>query len=459
MAPYNLLFGSAALHSPGEGGGEYNHIVDALLTPPMHTHKDVWQHEASHRISVVFGTAGSGFSVTRALAGISHVLIWVISRVAVEYGVTIEGSRLEDLRVGEASRPLPHAVGELLDTLLSRLWQCEAWYRMGWNALAPLAELAAIDFAEGVRPAGRQSLLVPNRAVWRLRRKTDISPAERQSADAEKARLVDHVAAHYPPEFGGYHIGYGTFQNALRKAWQAYDLIPADEVREELLHLCMACLYMESDGRILTREPLAQIFAHATFAREDPAAALLAFQAARIKLELKGQDFVRHARRLLDGLPGDNSLIEGLVHEVEALIRRQQQVRPWDLGGPDGFYWAMENEFDNSFLRFDATAIPGQVRVSPAFLECAAAGQNPGLIANLPRDWWRTLLLLESMRQGILNGTPLTCPLQGYEVTSFEHDADVQCWTECIFRHWAETKKWRSQADTASSLCRIPPAG
>ena len=87
---------------------------------------------------------------------------------------------------------------------------------MAWRTLEPIAELAAIDFAEGAVYLEEDS--------WRLSREKSLTPSERRKADKRKASLVEAVISQYPPDFGGYHASrFGSFQNAIRQAWDAYN--------------------------------------------------------------------------------------------------------------------------------------------------------------------------------------------------------------------------------------------
>lgn len=140
----DLPIGHNRLHMP-HGPGWYSPILDAIVVPSGDS--EVEQHEAGHRASMVGGPGAflTAFASISSLIGVSHHLLWRMTRIADEHGLFVSGQHLYDLKVANG----PEVGTSDFEKALGYLRTIERAIADFWSWFEPLAELAAIHQAGG----------------------------------------------------------------------------------------------------------------------------------------------------------------------------------------------------------------------------------------------------------------------------------------------------------------------
>lgn len=459
----------------GKESGMYNFLMDALIY--FEENKDVVQHEVAHRIMNNFGMQTSTFHVISELAGISHALLWAIGELARQYMPLIQGHKLGELVISEPRVPGKHSeeIKAIMEGLLSRVEYVENIIDMGWRGLEPMAELAAIDFAEGVDDV---------EGGWGLQRMEGFfgpNPPLHVTGMIEarneyKNNMVEAVLSTYPRDFGGYHVtAFGSFQEAMRHAWGEYSKIQDDKVRKELLRLCMTLLVLDDNQNVQVFDPVKLLLDKAVFAQEHADEARSTFFVDRLYLGSQGLRLVEFvAQEVLEDLPENIYAVRDWAKALRLLVGSQAE---WERGGlVDNIYARVLEIFSKhatrSFMTFERkTPHENTVFINSAFLYRAAQNdllrQDPSWPENLPKDWWRRLILIESVRQGLKSGRPIACPLRAWKretlpITLLEGDAHtdpMRCDNDCIIRQGLDIANWWSWLPTEKTVCDVTDIG
>jgi hypothetical protein len=235
-------FLSNSLRMPDEEG-LYLFLVDTLVVPSGQG-GEVRKHEVAHRVLSHFSMGNTTFGVIRDLVGMSHVLLWMAVSNAFYNKVSIQGNKFGELHISGGT---PTARSEI-ETLFSRVEYIEHFIDQAWTRLEPIAEMAAIDFSEGVGDEERS---------WLLSRATEL-PSQQPASTIEKDRLFKAMIEHF-----------GIYKEALWKAWTEYQKIKSDLARKELLRVCMSLLYLEDDVGIHVKDPIEIMLNRAPFAQQQ----------------------------------------------------------------------------------------------------------------------------------------------------------------------------------------------
>jgi tetratricopeptide (TPR) repeat protein len=400
--------GGNALRTSEEGvQGLYLFLPDAIVV--LGPHGEVEKHEVAHRFYAQYIMRDSSFETLRQLVGISYTLLSVLHGLANgEWWLAAQANRafrIEGMKLGNL-----HVIGtseraEAVRTVIQRLEYIENLVDMAWRTLEPISELGAIDFAEGVGKRGLN---------WNLIR-------SEPSGSSRKRDLVEAVIAQYPKEFGGYYTSYGSFQDAMRQVWEAYDQIENDQARHELLSLAMTVIYLDSGNVVKIADPISVILNNATFAREAGVRASEAFSARSHELRKKADQLIDWVELLLEDVPDEYHEARRFADAVSRLSHRQWEYGGWGRGllpmGLSPMYLTDDaNSLEASFLRFKVGADDrAYAYVNPAFLIAPMHELRDDVgLDDLPLDWWQQLLFLEELRQAIKIGRPLSCPFNGW---------------------------------------------
>lgn len=432
--------------------GVYNFLLDALLTD--FDNKSVVHHEVAHRVLTYYSMDAGIFDLLRTLAGISHGLLWAISYQAVQQDIQIQGNTLGQLKVSGRG-PSDQSTVSKLEQFLERSVYVEELFDVAWRGWAPIAELAAIDFAEGVD--------LFRGGTWRL-----ISLGEPTTKEQKKKYFEDAISA-YPAEFGGYYVKYGSFQDLMRKVWSAYDAIENVRARKELLRLCMNSLSISDDFQVTILDSIEIFLENAPLAQQNGEKASEDFFAQRQKI---GEQYSRFGQALKNhmfaDIPKEQIDIHGYIGLVKILVDAQitDELEGGLFGGFSrigmpvvglGPSWA----FFNFRRRENGERV---FEINPQFLSLLIKiwdkSDNPWS-TEMHQNWWRILLFLEALRESLKTGLPLHCPLRDWHTVdrgwTKERGVNVKCSDDCFIRKlllgtgwW-----WKSLLPSESSVCEI----
>jgi hypothetical protein len=433
-----------ALHCGSEESeiGLYFPIPDALLIPVESW--DVRRHEVAHRSFSQGGTGGSDFLAIRHLVGISHALCLHIFRLAEKNDLFIHGRQLGELHV--SGQP---SVCTIVEGLLCGVEEVERNIDMVWHSLVPIAEIAAIDFSEDLSPTS------PSPYLWRS---TNLSFEEREKVDEQKARLIQAAVAGYPPDFGGHHVTFGSFQEAVRQAWIAYNRIDDDITRKELLRLAMSSLSpVENQSSFQIIDPIKLILDNAAFAQQHAEEAQRAFF---IKRSLRSRAVLTWLDLIVTQFYGgiDDALESALL--TAELIREKIEDDPEKRGMPYSMTLGMYDVAHTgsglwfSLLRFVWSADGGGVAsINPVFLDVLdeMVPSDP----SYPIRWLLNLLFREVLRQALKTGQPIICPFKGYKISSPNREEAFKCSASCRMRQLLELASRSTELVSDDALCEI----
>ena len=440
------LFRSNALHMITEAGevGAYSFLVDALFVPE--NDKKIEHHEVAHRALTHLNMKDSTFTVIRGLVGISHTLISLIVQYMLAKNILVDGKKLEDIAIKESGDANQTERNYLLN-LFNRLKYVEDIIDMGWRGLEPIAEIAAIDFAEGVKYAAGD---------WNL--STENNEGEVKSISLEeKTRLIEAFISNYPSDYFGYNTTtYGSFQEAVRQTWQAYIEIPDDEVRKELLRFSMNLLYLDEQNVIQNIDPLSIILGNATVAQTNPLGAFVELDYQRQQIGQKGRKLVEYvASQVLHDIHVDFQRPRLYMNQVEQLTANQSTAwKRRDIIIPLHSIIVYAVDPAQGFLRFQWGS-ENTVSINSTFLLRVAKDDK------VPQDWWRRVMFLESARQALKNGEQIICPFRGWNVSSpylevinsIERVPDISCNKKCFIREWIHLFSWMSRLSQQYFAC------
>lgn len=473
----NPLFRTNSLHMP-VGGGDYNVIVDALMLPEGQD--GVEEHEVAHRIfcqQLYFGgfadlfgvpTVGEGstFTFLKRLAGSSHALIWLLLEIGKGSDISLEGNRLGQIKLRGSERGSKGAA-----MVLENLGRIEEMYDRAWLRVVPIAELAAIDFAEEVA-LGSDS--------WGIK-----GPGARRGLNkADKLWLVEMVAAElvpYEPRVGD----FGSFEDTFRQAWDAYTGIEDTYARRELVRICMTSTWLEDNDKILVSDPLGELITRASLAANEVDRLLASsglYVGDGISEDYKRgmlwgrqqQDRAKRAWRLVshveswalslvtEPLSSDLRKVRGMVDTLDSLIQRQQGLRGGFTGGIETSGTSMESSSvrdarssDRGFLGFtwDCTG-RRSVRINPVFLLASQPEGDLNIWKGKSRsEWWRLLIALETIRLSLKTGEQAFCPFYGWDIDAYPLQAF--CAEDCCIRLLLEEMGGWSQIPLVGEICHL----
>lgn len=464
--PDNPLFYSNTVNLQGSSGnvGAYMFMADALLIPKRD--QEIRQHEIAHRILAHHNIGFSTFQLVGYLAGINYALLLALEHVIRKHDAFLHGKKLGEFYVSTKNQR-GDEVKSVVNTILERIKYVEGLIDMAWRGFIPVAELLAIDFADGAEKAIWD---------WKIRQPT-LSEKENIENSKKKLKYVKSLINEYPSDFGGYHMNFGSFQNAMLKAWEAYNSIEDEETRKELLQLCSCIMFIDDNNQIQVREPISIILRNASLAQKQGKSVVGNLCAERQYVELMSIKLIHKVRELvLDGIPNEFIKIQELVSAMHQLVNKQSDGDIFPMPIRELSIYSRDASF--SFLRFQYTNGGEQeVIINPVFIINAALNdrelskntedpdKNPWP-KNLPVDWWRRLILLEAFRQSIKNGSPLTCPLLGWKVAfqawllSFQESLNlnleyVECHENCFIRNWLSNASAWNALSPSKGFCNL----
>jgi hypothetical protein len=272
------------------------------------------------------------------------------------------------------------------------------------------------------------------------------------------------VVAGYPPDFGGYHITFSSFQEAVQQAWKDYNKIQDDGVRKELLHFAMSSFNpLENQAKYSIMDSIELILNNTDLAQQHPEEALLAFFMERFnrsQVVLTWFDFfiAQNFKDMEDNIKNAWFVID-LIQDVREKIKQE----PGKWGMPYAHTVGMYDVVDGgsglwfSFLRFVwNTDGSGIARINPVFLDVLGelVPSNPAF----PILWLFQLLFREAFRQALKMGQPIVCPFKGYKISSSQREESLKCSANCLMRQWLTKVSHWSNLVSDNAFCEIPIA-
>lgn len=454
---------SNTLRLPGETSmGMYLHLVDSIIQ--TNDEVDIFYHEVAHRIFFYGGMEASSFHIIQNLAGLSHTLIWEITRIINEHEIHLQGNNIKNLTIHNKKNN--NEINARLGQLIHYVNYIEEHIEMAWRGLEPFAEFSAIDFAYTV---------TQNRRGGSLWRKKDSSNPDEES---EKEKIIDYLLEKYPSNFGGYNINYGSYQNAIKTAWREYKSVDNEKMQRELLRLSMNTLYMEpKEERVYIGDPIYLILQNVSIARKGDDKAFNDLFKKRELLAYKASFFLAWLeQRILLGLSDEAlhykkypELLHMLVLSQLSQDSQKRFMTPvvWGQGSIDS-----QLSSEVGFLNFKYKTNQGEiVLINPAFLINAnlkktkpASEEEKEFFHDITIDWWKELIFLESFRQAIKTGSKWQCPFYGFQILSsaptlsgvFQDEIGlIECSSNCIVKKMEhEARGWVDVFDSISS-CHI----
>jgi hypothetical protein len=425
----------------GEPVGYYNFLVDALVlsNSAQVAATDVVAHEVAHR-QFAHVLPYNTFDIVRRLTGASYSLLLSAMVLAVDHNVRIIGTNLGELAC-EGGDDGPRKV---IEELLKRLRMAEDIIDMGWRGLEIVAEIQAIDY--GTDLYGDNEVQGSD-----IQDGIQLTPAWFQ-----KTHMIEALMQHYPADFGGYHVGFGTFQEAMRSVWAAYTVITDRRAREEMLRLCTYVLYFNDNLEIEVLDPIKVITENASFARHNPEKTVESLIKHREQLALRGKNLIESIQQLLvQDIP---------THLGEELVETLHQLVLKELGG--GFSFGSDTAMLGlfhavqfwSFYTYVLGEGTGTVTFSAPYLFAGGEVTN-----DLPEDWWRRLAFLEQLRQAAKKSDKFVCPFYGFYreaklgVRRIVTPDQVKCNAACVIRQWVESFRSNFELIDGAVLCEDDP--
>jgi hypothetical protein len=133
---------------------------------------------------------------------------------------------------------------------------------------------------------------------------------------------------------------------------------------------------------------------------------------------------------------------------------------------------AAGTQADMAFLRFFPDLKGGTVFVNGSFIAHEKVARNSrqgeqgnpiGLTGDADTEggediWWQPLLLMETVRQSLLSGTPGRCPFNGWTVDTepIPDRSQVRCRKQCSIRLMMENAARWSDLAVPDPVCDLP---
>jgi hypothetical protein len=307
--------------------------------------------------------------------------------------------------------------------------------------LEPVAEIAAIDYGSASDPTFN--------AMNPFVRPTDFDPIEHSKNESPK---IQKLADIYPAEYGGYHLLFGSFSIALNEAWSEYSQLTSERLRKELLRSVMSSVGHDDTGQLVLRDPIRMLIeiSHSVNAKQVGVQDRLAdqlFLDRQLQLEQVINIIHGIGRRVLPERMTTRSqaALELVTVLEESVLVSMRETAP----SPSLLAYYGSNVGAGSwysFLRFEQR----RLQLNHNVLENVSLGKVTARGA-LEDSWWRDLLLLETVRQGLLDGGPVYCPLSGSLDLS---EMELSCpGSSCVIRNGLEALSASTSLVGLDPLC------
>jgi hypothetical protein len=222
------------------------------------------------------------------------MLLWVILQIADQSGVFIKGRNLEELHVEGGSE----TDRQQIEVFINRLQFVERIIADCQQAVKLASEFAAIDFAEGVfrtyqpwqfggDPDQEGSGVTGGlAAAWKLRRRGEVPVSERLYPSEQDKREQAYRVIRQHAWLLNQNV---AFEKELREAWECYNAIEDDRLRQEIILLCMGSTHFIDGLGVQTLDLSKTILECARLAQHGSEIALEAIDRARDDLDIIGK--------------------------------------------------------------------------------------------------------------------------------------------------------------------------
>lgn len=472
----NPLLSGNVLTTRDSGGNEsyYNFVVDLIASNRSINEVQSFPgfHEVIHRATSNYRGLTNSFLLLRKLAGLSHALIMHLIIFLDKNNLRLKGNCLSNLTLLNGSFEL----NTEFSSIIQRISYLESIYDMGWKAIIPIAELIAIDFSNDIRP---HDYFYFGWDIDRYYQLMSMNNDIQKKLDQIKKAIKD-----FPENFGGYDVKYGSFSKAMEKTFLVYNKIDDDAVRFPILDTALHVLYLDETEQVVVNDPLEMIMkicSDPLLSNREEFLNKLAY--LRVAYGNAGQKLiVKMAKDLMFDIPEDIINHRDLPLAISYLMLEQKQGNINYLHYSQFVKWV--ETLSRSFLRMDFIKQgSSQIEINPNFLLAALYRigkinnqetpfkptqaekkilEDPKILniwkqLNLQSDWWKRLILLESIRSSLKKGERFVCPFFGLEIKDISdiENEIIRCNDNCFIRAWLIKLAGNSDIVNGNSFCNI----